>query len=152
ARPAPRPARARPRSPARALPGGRSGGGRRGANRPWATARRRGPGRRSRDRNRRASPSRRSLALHFPEVEANGLLQLGARAGRGLGVLQDVEVEGQWHTLLLHAVELGREAAALVGLREDELGPLEGAVVARELLNGLDQHPLDRLRAPGGGR
>src|SRR5947209_10026956 len=41
--------------------------------------------------------------------------------------------------------ELRREPAALVGLGEDELRPLERAVVLGALLNGLDDDPLDLL-------
>src|SRR5712692_904474 len=87
-----------------------------------------------------------------PEVEAQRLLQLGTRPGRGLRVLERVEVELEGHALLLHAVELRGEPAALVGLGEDELRPREGAVVPRELLDRLDEDPLDVLGLPRGDR
>src|SRR5688572_21306351 len=96
------------------------------------------------------TPSSTLPALHLPEIEAKGLLQRGARARRRLGVLQRVDVDRQGHALLLDAVQLRGEAAALVGLREDQLGLLEGAVVARDLLHGLHDHALELLRLVGG--
>ena len=68
-----------------------------------------------------------------------------ARARGGLRVLELVDVELERNPLALHAVELGRQAAALVRLGEDQLRPLEGAVVLRELLHGLDEDPLALL-------
>src|SRR5262249_48305557 len=69
----------------------------------------------------------------------------GAPPRRSLGVLELIDVELERNALALHAVELGGETAPLVGLREDQLRPLEGAVVLGELLHGLDENPLDLL-------
>src|SRR5262245_59686349 len=85
------------------------------------------------------------LAKDAPEIEPERFLELGARARGGLRVLELVDVELERNTLALHAVELGGQAAALVRFSEDQLRTLEGAVVCRELLHGLDEDPLDLL-------
>src|SRR5215471_12065113 len=56
------------------------------------------------------------LPKDLPEVQAQRLLELGAGAGRRLGVLQLVDVELEGHTFPLDAVELRGEPASLVGL------------------------------------
>src|SRR5213078_5101260 len=86
-----------------------------------------------------------ALAKDFAEVEAEGFLELGTRAGRGLRVLELLEVELERDALLLHAVELRRQPAPLVGLGEDELRALERAIVVPELLHRLDDDALDLL-------
>src|SRR5437867_4090262 len=54
---------------------------------------------------KRSSPA--SLpAKNLPEVEAEGFLELGARAGGGLRVLELLEVELEWHAFLPHPVAL----------------------------------------------
>src|SRR5712692_7553662 len=85
-------------------------------------------------------------AKDFPEVEAQRLLELGARARLGLGVLELIDVDLERHAFFLDAVQLGGEPAPLVRFREHDLGAGERRVVARDLLHGLDDHPLDRLR------
>src|SRR4030095_4715479 len=85
------------------------------------------------------------LAKDATEVEPERFLELSARARGGLRVLELVDVELEGNPLALHTVELGRQAAALVRFGEDQLRTLEGAVVRRELLHGLDQDPLDLL-------
>src|SRR2546427_432586 len=85
------------------------------------------------------------LAKDAPEVEPERFFELSARARGGLRVLELIDVELERNALALHAVELGGQAAPLVRFREDQLRPLEGAIVLRELLHGLDDHPLDLL-------
>src|SRR5438093_12658908 len=93
---------------------------------------------------KRSSPA--SLpAKNLPEVEAEGFLELGARAGGGLRVLELLEVELEWNAFLLHPVELRRQSAPLVGFGEDELRPLERAVLLGDLPDGLDDDTLDLL-------
>src|SRR3989441_2678526 len=93
---------------------------------------------------KRSSPA--SLpSKNLPEVEAKGFLELSARAGTRLRVLELIEVELERHALLLHPVELRRQPAPLVRFGEDELRPLERAVVLGDLLHGLDDDTLDLL-------
>src|SRR5215831_19137903 len=125
----------------------------------WSGTRKRQP----RQENRRVPVS--LCAKDAPEVESKRFLELGPGAGRGLRVLEHVDVDlergpgggrsfpGLEHRdghlergpLALDAVELGGEPAALVRLGEDELRALERAVVLRELLHGLDDDALDLL-------
>src|SRR2546425_10402340 len=63
---------------------------------------------------KRSSPSS-LLAKDLAEVEAEGFLELSARPGRGLRVLELLEVELERNALPLHAVELRRQPAPLVG-------------------------------------
>src|SRR5262245_35054490 len=92
------------------------------------------------------------LAKDAPEVEAERFLELGPGSGRGLGVLEHVDVDLQRDALALDAVELGGEPATLVRLGEDELRALERAVVLRELLHRLDDDALDLLGFGRGNR
>src|SRR5207249_5353946 len=55
------------------------------------------------------------------------------------------EVELEWNAFLLHPVELRRQSAPLVGFGEDELRPLERAVLLGDLPDGLDDDTLDLL-------
>src|SRR5438309_12053016 len=141
--PAPTRGRGRFRSRGRARSRAPAGAGRRRAIPPWAAglARRHGTGIRARRRG--AGRRRRSLALDAAEVEAQRLLELGARARRRLGVLEMVELELERHAFLLDAVELGGQATALVRFGEDDLRPGEAAVVTGELLDGVDERALD---------
>src|SRR5262245_30492683 len=91
------------------------------------------------------TPAGSRLAHHPPEVEADRFLELGTRTRAGLGVLELVDVDGERHTLALHAVELGSEPTALVGLGEHELRPREASVVLCDLLDRLRDQALDGL-------
>src|SRR5438128_2614433 len=105
--------------------------------------------RQPRQANRRTPPS--LLSKDAPEVEPERFFELGARARRGLRVFELVDVELERNPFALHAVELRREAASLIRFREDDLRLLEGAVL-RELLDGLDDDPLDLLGLRRGNR
>src|SRR5262245_2284518 len=105
----------------------------------WSGTRKRQP----RQENRRVPVS--LCAKDAPEVESKRFLELGPGAGRGLRVLEHIDVDLERDALALDAVELGGEPAALVRLGEDELRALERAVVLRELLHGLDDDALDLL-------
>src|SRR5216117_775341 len=59
--------------------------------------------------------------------------------------LEQFEVELEWNAFLLHPVELRRQSAPLVGFGEDELRPLERAVLLGDLPDGLDDDTLDLL-------
>src|SRR5262249_33033087 len=87
--------------------------------RTWSGTRKRQP----RQENRRRPAS--LLSKHAPEVEPQGFLELGPGSGRGLGVLERVDVDLQRDSLALDTVELGGETAPLVRLGEDELCALE---------------------------
>src|SRR5215510_1278565 len=112
----------------------------------WSGTRKRQP------RQEKRSVPASLLAKDASEVEAERLLELGPGAGRGLGVLEHVDVDLERHALALDAVELGREPTALVRFGEDELRALERAVVLRELLHRLDDDALDLLGFRRGNR
>src|SRR5262245_47299559 len=112
----------------------------------WAGTRKRQP----RQENRGGPAS--LLAKDAPEVEAERFLELGPGSGRGLGVLEHVDVDLERDALALDAVELGGESAALVRLGEDELRALERAVVLRELLHRVHDDALDLLGFRRGNR
>src|SRR6185295_12576199 len=82
------------------------------------------------------------LSKDAAEVKPQRFLELGTRPGGGLGVFELVDVDLEGNALALDPVELGREAAALVGLGEDELRALEASVVLSQLLYGLDDDAL----------
>src|SRR5262249_34390651 len=105
----------------------------------WSGTRKRQP----RQENRRVPVS--LFAKDAPEVESKRFLELGPGAGRGLRVLEHIDVDLERDALALDAVELGGEPAGLVRVGEDERCALDRAVVLRELLHGLDDDALDLL-------
>src|SRR5262245_2771520 len=105
----------------------------------WSGTRNRQP----RQENRRVPAS--LLSKHAPEVEPEGFLELSPGSRRGLGVLERVDIDLQRDSLALDAVELGGEPAPLVRFGEDELRALERPVVLSDLLDRVDDDPLDLL-------
>src|SRR6266545_1421527 len=115
----------------------------------------RSPGRKVRWRQKSSEPAlggwtpSATLKRQPPEVQPQRFLELGAGTRRRLRVLELLELELQRHALLLEAVQLGREAAALVGFGEDDLRAREALVVLGDLLDGLGEEALDRLLIGG---